>query len=82
MPMDPRDVQALRRLGRNLRARRRELDESQDSVALRAGLSNQSVLSKLEVGDRESSVLKYLRVAASLEMQPDEILDGVLDLYR
>ena len=82
MPMDPRDEQALRRIGQNLRQWRRKLDQSQDAVAMRSGLSNQSVVSKLEVGERESGVLKYVRTAAALDMPLAALFEGVEDLYR
>ena len=82
MPTDSRDEQALRQIGQNLRAWRRELDQSQDAVAMRSGFTNQSVISKLEIGQRESGVLKYIRAAVALDMPLDALFRGVEDLYR
>jgi transcriptional regulator with XRE-family HTH domain len=82
MPTDPRDDQALIRIGQNIRRWRRGLDQSQDAVAFRSGLSNQSVVSKLETGQRESGVLKYIRAAVALDMPLTELFKGVEDLYR
>ena len=82
MASDPRDERAVRLIGQNIRRWRRGLEQSQDALALRAGLSNQSVISKLELGERESLVTKYLRAAIALDMPIDKLFEGVEDLYR
>lgn len=77
MPSDARDSWDLKRIGANLRQRRRDLDLSQEALAFRAGFTNQSVVSKLERGERESGITKYVRAARALEMPLAAMFEGL-----
>ena len=79
MPSDARDSWDLKRIGDNLRRRRRELELSQEDVAFRAGFTNQSVVSKLERAERESGITKYVRAARALDMPLARLFDGLDD---
>jgi transcriptional regulator with XRE-family HTH domain len=77
MPSDARDSWDLKQIGDNLRRRRRALELSQEAVAFRAGFTNQSGVSKLERGERESGITKYVRAARALEMPLGDLFDGI-----
>ena len=64
---DPLDQQALERLGRVVRARRREFALSQADLAGKAGLSAR-FLAQLEAGTGNISFLRLTRLARALEL--------------
>ena len=62
-------------LGRNVRARRKQLGLSQEELAFRAGMKR-SYLSDLERGARNPSVRALGRLAEALGAAPEELLAG------
>ena len=62
-------------LGRNVRARRKQLGLSQEELAFRAGMKR-SYLSDLERGARNPTVRALGRLAEALGAAPEELLVG------
>lgn len=60
-------------LGYAVRERRRELDLTQEALALRSGL-HQRWISNVETGRRNPSYTSLRRLAASLELRPSELI--------
>lgn len=78
--MNPREHEVLKRVGRNLAAERARQGLSQDDVATRMGLQMQQY-SKLERGEHDSGLTKFVAAAWALDITWDQLLDGV-DAHR
>jgi len=78
MSSPPSDL--LTEIGSNLRAERVRRHLTQEAVARRSGLGV-TQLARMERGETDSGISKYLRVAAAIGIEPGEIFRGVrLDL--
>ncbi|HVX54705.1 helix-turn-helix transcriptional regulator [Nocardioides sp.] len=70
----------LERIGSNLRAERVRRHLTQEAVARRSGMGVTQV-ARMERGETDSGISKYLRVAAAIGIEPTELLHGIrLDL--
>lgn len=78
--MNTRERELLVRVGRNLAAERARQGLSQDEVATRMGIQMQQY-SKLERGEHDSGLTKYVAAAWALDIEWDRLFDGV-DAYR
>jgi transcriptional regulator with XRE-family HTH domain len=67
---------ARQRIGRNFRRIRRAADLSQETVAERAGV-HRTQISLYDWGEREPLTLSSVKLAAALDVEPAELLDGV-----
>lgn len=65
-----------REFGDRIRARRSELDLSQEQVALAAGL-HRSYVGQLEAGTRNPSLQNIVRISRALELDPGEMVRGL-----
>ncbi len=74
--MKTTDVATLRRIGRNIRAERTRRDLTQEALAARAGLATTQV-ARMERGETDSGISKYLRLAAAIGMAPADLFFGV-----
>ena len=74
--MDHRERELLRIVGRNLAAERARRGLSQDDVATRMGMQMQQY-SKLERGEHDSGLTKYVAAAWALDITWEELLRGV-----
>jgi transcriptional regulator with XRE-family HTH domain len=73
---DPRDVDALVRLGKNLRLLRVELDVAQDELARESGVAL-SHYSAMERGEINPSLLVLLRIARAADTTVEELVARV-----
>jgi transcriptional regulator with XRE-family HTH domain len=64
------------RFGANLRGRRRLLDLSQEQLARLASL-HRTAIGMLEQGERMPRIDTLLKLAASLEATPNDLLEGI-----
>lgn len=69
-------VDVAGRFGDNLSRVRREADVSQDELAARASV-HRTEISQLERGLRIPRIDTLIKVAASLELNPAELLEGI-----
>lgn len=60
-------------IGRNIRTRRRQIDESQDSVAQQLGLSR-ATLANIETGRQRVLVHQLYAIARALGVKPGDLL--------
>jgi transcriptional regulator with XRE-family HTH domain len=60
-------------LGPNLRAARKRLEITQEEVSNRSGVSASEV-SRIEAGKRDPRVSTLIRLAAAVEVPPDQLL--------
>lgn len=74
--MDHAEAQLLVQIGRNIRAERARRDLTQEGLARRAGLAPTQV-ARMERGETDSGVSKYLRLAAAIGMTPADLFYGV-----
>ncbi|MFM0091993.1 helix-turn-helix transcriptional regulator [Paraburkholderia sediminicola] len=63
----------LREVGRSIRARRLELDISQEALANLANI-DRSHMGKIERGERNVTVLNLLKIANALACRPSDLL--------
>lgn len=63
----------LKRLGETMRARRNELDLSQEALADLSGL-DRSHMGKIERGERNVTLLNIERIAVALKTTPSALL--------
>lgn len=77
--VDRRDQQLLRRIGRNLAAERARHDLTQEQVAHRMGTSMQQY-SRMERGEHDSGITKFVRSARAIGMPLDRLFEGVDDI--
>jgi len=66
----------LSEIGSNLRAERVRRNLTQEAVARRSGLGV-TQLARMERGETDSGISKYLRVAAAIGIEPTEIFRGI-----
>lgn len=66
----------LQRFGANVRAARKARGWTQEELAYRSGLATVQI-SRIERGKREIRLTTLLRLVRSLEMPPEELLDGL-----
>lgn len=64
------------RFGDNLARVRREADMSQDELSVRASV-HRTEISQLERGLRVARIDTLIKLAASLEVNPEELLEGI-----
>jgi transcriptional regulator with XRE-family HTH domain len=69
-------TELLERIGSNLRAERVRRHMTQEAVARRSGLGV-TQLARMERGETDSGISKYLRVAAAIGIDPPELFHGV-----
>lgn len=74
--MEPTDAVTLRMIGRNIRAERTRRDLTQEALAVRAGLATTQV-ARMERGETDSGISKYLRLAAAIGMRPADLFFGM-----
>lgn len=65
-----------KKLGENIRARRQELDLSQERLAEQAGL-HRTYVGAVERGERNVSLNNIVALAKALRFSPSELLRGV-----
>lgn len=70
--MEHRDQMILKRVGRNLKAERARRELTQETVAQRAGFQT-TQLARMERGETDTGITKYLKVAWALDMAPSEL---------
>ncbi|MBR8431661.1 helix-turn-helix transcriptional regulator [Burkholderia cenocepacia] len=63
----------LKQVGRTIRARRLELDISQESLAHLASI-DRSHMGKIERGERNVTLLNLVKISAALSCRPSELL--------
>jgi transcriptional regulator with XRE-family HTH domain len=66
----------LEQIGSNLRAERVRRQLTQEAVARRSGLGV-TQLARMERGETDSGISKYLRVAAAIGIEPVDLFHGV-----
>lgn len=74
--MDYDDRTLLGQIGRNLRAERARRDITQETMAGLAGLGVTQV-ARMERGETDSGITKYLRLAAAIGMDPADLFYGI-----
>ncbi|MCW2857874.1 MAG: hypothetical protein JWR52_3489 [Marmoricola sp.] len=74
MATRPRDV--LQTIGANLRAERVRRNLTQEAVANRAGLGP-TQLARMERGETDSGISKYVRAAEAIGVSPEELFRGL-----
>lgn len=68
--------EATRVLGERIRARRLELQATQEEVAHGAGI-DPTTLSKIELGERNVHVHNLVRIAAAIGWDPGQLIEGL-----
>lgn len=81
MPQKRRDLAVAERFGRNLRRLRRREGLTQEELARSAGL-HRTAIGLLENGGRVARIDTLVRLADSLEVPPEELLDGIFWISR
>lgn len=66
----------LKALAAEIKARRGELEISQDELAFRSGLSR-TFLGKIEIAQNQPSLTAFYKLAEGLQVAPDEFLKAV-----
>lgn len=66
----------LRQVGRNIKAERARRELTQEALAHMAGVGV-AQLARMERGETDSGLTKYVRVARALELDPSLLLQGV-----
>lgn len=74
--MDAAAASALRLLGSNMRAERVRRNLTQEAVAAKTGLGTTQV-ARIERGETDSDITKYLRIAAAIGIDPAELFHGL-----
>lgn len=77
----PKDVDLLAEFGRRVRKARGAAGISQEELGHRCGL-HRTYISSLERGERNVGLLNILTVATVLEVEPAELLAGLVRLPR
>lgn len=67
---------ALVVMGTRMRARRQELGLSQEALAVRCSL-HWTYVGQIERGRRNIGILNLLRVAAALDLDPGDLVEGL-----
>ncbi len=76
MKWEKRGVKQSQELGSRVRARRTELQLSQEDLGDRSGL-HRTYIGHLERGEVNPSLLNILRVAAALDIEAGDLLKGL-----
>lgn len=76
--MDARDSQLLEKVGSNLKAERARRDLTQEAVARLSGLSPTQI-ARMERGENDSGISKYVRVAVAIGITPADLFFDVSD---
>lgn len=77
MSMDStRSRDILRQVGRNIRAERARRDVTQEGLAHLAGIGI-SQIARMERGETDGGLTKYVAVAYALDIDPAVLLQGV-----
>lgn len=71
----------LRAFAAEIKARRGELQISQDELAYRAGLSR-TFLGKIEIAQNQPSLTALFKLADGLQVSPDDLLKSVKTRLR
>lgn len=66
----------LIQIGRNIRAERSRRDLTQEAVARLAGMAPTQV-ARIERGETDSGITKYLRLAQAIGIRPADLFFGV-----
>lgn len=66
----------LVQIGRNIRAERSRRDLTQETVARLAGMAPTQV-ARIERGETDSGITKYLRLAQAIGIKPADLFYGV-----
>lgn len=74
--MTETDLRVLKAFGARLRAARLKKNLSQEGLADLAGL-DRTYIGGIERGERNLSLLNITKIAASLEMPPADLLEGL-----
>ena len=69
------DLKILKKFGAPVRARRDELDISQEELAERAGL-HRTYIGGVEQGRRNLSLLNIIKITKALKVRPGEMMDA------
>jgi transcriptional regulator with XRE-family HTH domain len=73
--MDDRD-DVLRQVGRNIRAERARREWTQEALAHATGIAVAQI-ARMERGESDSGLTRYVRVARAFGVEPVELLRGV-----
>lgn len=76
--MDSTDMRVLQQVGLNLRAERARRNLTQETVARLSGLGPTQV-ARMERGETDSGISKYLRVARAIGIEPAELFVNFAD---
>jgi transcriptional regulator with XRE-family HTH domain len=76
--MEHRDQMILRKVGRNLKAERARRDLTQETVARASGMYTTQV-ARMERGETDTGITKYLKAAWAIGMDPSELFTGLED---
>lgn len=76
--METIDAERLRQVGRNIRAERVRRDLTQERLADLADLGPAQI-ARMERGEMDTGLSKYLRVAEALNVEPGKLLDPISD---
>lgn len=76
--MEHRDQMILRKVGRNLKAERARRDLTQETVARKSGMYTTQI-ARMERGETDTGITKYLKVAWAIEMDPALLFTGLTD---
>ena len=76
--MDNTDEKVLQLVGLNLKAERSRRDLTQEAVARLSGLGPTQI-ARMERGETDTGISKYLRVARAIGMNPADLFFGLSD---
>lgn len=74
--MENRDVDLLRQIGLNLKAERARRNLTQEGLARLADLGSAQI-ARMERGEMDTGITKYLRVSKALKIDPAELFHGM-----
>lgn len=77
--METREERLLEKIGLNLRAERARRRLTQEAVARASGLATTQV-ARMERGETDSGISKYLRVAHAIGMDPADLFYGIVEI--
>lgn len=78
--MDTTDAKILQQVGLNLKAERSRRDLTQEAVARLSGLGPTQI-ARMERGETDTGISKYLRVARAIGMNPADLFFGMSDQF-
>ena len=74
--MDTTDAALLRQIGLNVKAERARRNLTQEGLARIAGLGP-ALIARMERGEMDTGITKYLHVARALEIEPSALFHGM-----